>query len=221
MQKDAKRIYGYGAAEVLDIAQSLYETQKLITYPRTDSNYLSSEMKHLVPGYIDMISTIDQYKTASEQLSEQGLTINSRMINDSKISDHHAIIVTENIKNHDLSKLSVREKNILHLIITRMLCAVAKPFRYNETSLEAVVEDETFVSKTKQIIDLGYQQVEVDLLGKTLPKDMELFHVTNGQSVSIDSMNIADKQTTPPKPFTDVIFCERKEWIGIEERSSA
>lgn len=98
MQKDANRIYGYGAAEVLDIAQSLYETQKLITYPRTDSNYLSSEMKHLVPGYIDMISTIDQYKTASEQLSEQGLTINSRMINDSKISDHHAIIVTENIK---------------------------------------------------------------------------------------------------------------------------
>ena len=73
----------------------------------------------------------------------------------------------------------------------------------NETSLEAVVEDETFVSKTKQIIDLGYQQVEVDLLGKTLPKDMELFHVTNGQSVSIDSMNIADKQTTPPKPFTE------------------
>ena len=60
-----------------------------------------------------------------------------------------------------------------------------------------------FVSKTKQIIDLGYQQVEVDLLGKTLPKDMELFHVTNGQSVSIDSMNIADKQTTPPKPFTE------------------
>ena len=189
--------------KVLDIAQSLYETQKLITYPRTDSNYLSSEMKHLVPGYIDMISTIDQYKTASEQLSEQGLTINSRMINDSKISDHHAIIVTENIKNHDLSKLSVREKNILHLIITRMLCAVAKPFRYNETSLEAVVEDETFVSKTKQIIDLGYQQIEVDLLGKTLPKDMELFHVTNGQSVSIDSMKIADKQTTPPKPFTE------------------
>lgn len=84
-----------------------------------------------------------------------------------------------------------------------MLCAVAKPFRYNETSLEAVVEDETFVSKTKQIIDLGYQQVEVDLLGKTLPKDMELFHVTNGQSVSIDSMNIADRQTTPPKPFTE------------------
>lgn len=203
LQKDANRIYGYGAAEVLDIAQSLYETQKLITYPRTDSNYLSSEMKHLVSGYIDMISTIDQYKTASEQLSEQGLTINSRMINDSKISDHHAIIVTENIKNHDLSKLSVREKNILHLIITRMLCAVAKPFRYNETSLEAVVEDETFVSKTKQIIDLGYQQVEVDLLGKTLPKDMELFHVTNGQSVSIDSMNIADKQTTPLKPFTE------------------
>ena len=73
LQKDANRIYGYGAAEVLDIAQSLYETQKLITYPRTDSNYLSSEMKHLVPGYIDMISTIDQYKTASEQLSEQDL----------------------------------------------------------------------------------------------------------------------------------------------------
>lgn len=92
------------------------------------------------------------------------------MINDSKISDHHAIIVTENIENHDLAKLSVGEKSILHLIITRMLCAVAKPFRYSETSLEAVVEDETFVSKTKQIIDLGYQQIEVDLLGKITSK---------------------------------------------------
>lgn len=203
LQKDANRIYGYGAKQVLDTAQSLYETQKLITYPRTDSNYLSTEMKQMIPGYIDMIGTIDKYQNTANELIKGSLTINSRMINDSKISDHHAIIVTENIENCDLSKLSMEEKNVLHLIITRMLCAVAKPFRYSETSLEAVVEDETFVSKTKQIIDLGYQQIEVDLLQKKLPQDMELFHVTNGQVVSIDSMNIADKQTTPPKPFTD------------------
>lgn len=203
LQKDANRIYGYGAADVLDTAQSLYEKQKLITYPRTDSNFLSTEMKQQVPEYIQMISTVSKYQVLARSLINQGLNIDSRMINNAKISDHHAIIVTENIDHCDLSKLSEKEQNVLHLIITRMLCAVAKPFRYNETSLEAVVEDETFSSKTKQIIDLGYQQIEVDLLNKKLPQDMELFHVVKGQDVSIKSMQIADKLTTPPKPFTE------------------
>lgn len=203
LQKDANRLYGYGAADVLSIAQTLYEKHKITTYPRTDSNYLSEDMKGLVPRMVKDISNHSNYQAVSNTLLREGLNIGKRMIDNTKISDHHAIVVTENIRNYDLSLLKRDERNILNLIITRILCAVSTKFVYEETNLIVDVENETFGSRAKRVVDLGFRKIEAELIGKQLPKDMESFHVKEGQEVHIAELKIADKQTSPPKPFTE------------------
>lgn len=203
LQKDANKLYGYGAAEVLSIAQSLYETHKITTYPRTDSNYLSTEMQYELPELIRGIGSFAPFQKTVTWLQEKGLKIDGRVINNAKISDHHAIIVTEKIHGFDFSKLKEKERHILNLILVRMLCAVSDAFIYDETKLIAMVEGESFASKTKRVTQLGFRMIESELLKKSLPNDMKEFEVAKGESVVVESMDVVDKKTTPPKPFTE------------------
>lgn len=224
LQKEANRLFNYSASQILTIAQNLYEKHKLTTYPRTDSNYLSTEMKNQIPYLLQMIGMQPGYEAANE-LIQKGLNITNRIINDSKISDHHAIIVTENIGNYNLSLLNDAERNILNMIITRMLSAVSSPFIYEETRLIAEVEDETFFAKTKRICDLGFKTIESNLLGIKLPKDMKEFHVNKGDKITIKNILVKDKMTTPPKPFTEGTLIDAmkniKKYISDEKLKEA
>ena len=126
LQRESNRRFGYTAQETLSIAQSLYERHKLITYPRTDSRYLTADMKPLIPQLIQKTAAVfPESKPFVQQILQKKLPLDKRIINDSKVSDHHAIIVTNHIHQYQPQKLTLRENQVLKLIMVRMLTALS------------------------------------------------------------------------------------------------
>ena len=126
LQRDANRLLGFTAQQTLDYLQNLYE-KKLCTYPRTDSRYLTSDMAEGLPVLVNLV--------ANAMLFRKGIAIScdaAAVINDKKVTDHHAVIPTRNIREADLSALPVGERTILELVALRLLCAVAPPYIYDE-----------------------------------------------------------------------------------------
>lgn len=130
LQRDANRMLGYTAQQTLDYTQSLYE-KKLVTYPRTDSRYLTEDMKDMLPGLVQKIRT-ETGIAADQSFSAQA----KQIINGAKVSDHHAIIPTNSIQGNAIAELPSGEKAIFQLIATRLICSVGEPFRYTETAVE-------------------------------------------------------------------------------------
>ena len=139
LQREANDVYGMTAADTLKAAQSLYE-KKLITYPRTDSNYLTGDMRSLIESIVKCLSKYDEQRVTA--LLENGLNIDKRVIDNSKVSDHHAIIPTNLIGRLGATLLNDNEKNVAELVINRFLCALDKPYRYTETKYEFSIEGE-------------------------------------------------------------------------------
>lgn len=146
-----------------------------------------------------------------------------RTVSREKVTDHHAILPTRSMLQADLEALPKGEQNVLKLIIARTLMAVSKPFRYLETMLTTECAGEEFTAKGKEVLEEGWKAVERKVLADILNRKQELTALPNAAENECGILNaeLKEGQTTPPKHFTDVIFCERKEWIGIEERSSA
>lgn len=167
LQRDGNRKYAYTADQVLEAAQNLYEKYKLATYPRTDSRYLSTDMK---PKLEPLLLNIKQgYKVASDCIDKvlsQKINTDKRVIDDKKITDHHAIIVTDNIRNLERIKLPERERNILKLIVTRFIVALDRKQEYEQTDIELLISDETFKARGKKITFAGWKETEDILLGK-------------------------------------------------------
>ena len=129
LQRDANRLLGFTAQQTLDYLQNLYE-KKLCTYPRTDSRYLTSDMAEGLPVLVNLVANAMPFR--------KGIAIScnaAAVINDKKVTDHHAVIPTRNIREADLSALPVGERAILELVALRLLCAVAPPYIYDETSV--------------------------------------------------------------------------------------
>ncbi len=168
LQRDGNRKYGYTADQVLEAAQNLYEKYKLTTYPRTDSRYLSTDMK---PKLEPLLLNIKQgYKIAAacvDKVLSQKINTDKRVIDDKKITDHHAIIVTDNIRNLEKIKLPERESNILKLVMTRFIVALDKKQEYEQTDIELLIGDEKFKARGKKITFAGWKETEDILLGKT------------------------------------------------------
>ncbi len=126
LQRESNRRFGYTAQETLSIAQSLYEKHKLITYPRTDSRYLTADMKPLIPQLLQKIAAVyPESVPFIKQIASKKLPLDKRIINDSKVSDHHAIIVTNRIQQYQPNRLMQRENNVLKLIMVRMIAALS------------------------------------------------------------------------------------------------
>lgn len=168
LQRDGNRKYGYTADQVLEAAQNLYEKYKLTTYPRTDSRYLSTDMK---PKLEPLLLNIKQgYKLAGacvDKVLSQKINTDKRVIDDKKITDHHAIIVTDNIRNLERIKLPERESNILKLVMTRFIVALDKKQEYEQTDIELLIGDEKFKARGKKVTFAGWKETEDILLGKT------------------------------------------------------
>lgn len=225
LQREANRIYGMTAQQTLNAAQSLYE-QKLITYPRTDSQYLTSDMEETAKQVIrkihekyQLLGPFDQPKTPEVK----------KVLNDKKVSDHHAIIPTIELAEFDFSKLREWEQKILFLIAVHTVEAMEEDHEFMETEVEVRCQDEIFKAKGKVIKQIGWKLYEEcfkndDGLAIENPADAGKDRIPK---VEVDHKfyNVSavktEHFTAPPKPYSDVIFCERKEWIGIEERSSA
>ena len=196
LQRDANRLLGFTAQQTLDYAQSLYE-KRLITYPRTDSRFLTEDMAASIPGLVT--------DTGKVFAVEKTLPIHVRqVINGSKVTDHHALLPTKSMANADLAALPVGERNVLRLIAARLLCAVGEPHRYAETTLTTECAGEEFTAKGKVVLSEGWKAMERKMLGELLGKQKEQATLPDVQEQSQCSIVVAELkegQTTPPKHF--------------------
>lgn len=221
LQRDANRLLGYTAQQTLDYAQSLYE-KKLASYPRTDSRYLTSHMENSTKTLVASITNLLSFT------GNTSVPCNvAQVIDNGKVTDHHALIPTARIAEYDLLSLTAGERSLLTLLMVRLLCAVGTPCRIHETAVTLECEGVSFSLKGRQIMDLGWKA-----MGKTCRTALNSAPVEEISAQELPPLNdqmtflpvkasVQEGKTTPPKSYTDVIFCERKEWIGIEERSSA
>ncbi|MZK49726.1 DNA topoisomerase III [Clostridium beijerinckii] len=211
LQRDANKIWGYSAKQTLNIMQRLYENYKILTYPRTDSRYITTDIVATIPERLKAIS-IGEYRTAVEELLRSKINGHKGFVDNSKVSDHHAIIPTEEKPN--LSALSSEERKIYDLVVKRFLSVMLPPFEYIQTTVEAEVEGEKLVAKGKVIKAKGwkklYDKLEEDNDDEEI-KEQVLPTVSKGDSIKVDSVNIKKGETKPPARFTEATLLSAME----------
>ena len=213
LQRDANRLLGFSAQQTLDYAQALYE-KKLLTYPRTDSRYLTEDMAAGLPGLVMDTAAAFGFRGAIPVHAKQ-------VINNKKVSDHHAILPTQSVAGADLSSLPVGEASILRLIAARLLAAVGEPYRYAETTVQFECTGQTFTAKGKTVLDEGWKAIERAILGDTAEKIEEnldvLTEAQNGETHPILDAELKEGRTTPPKHFTEDTLLAAMETVGKED----
>ena len=211
LQRDANRLLGFTAQQTLDYAQSLYE-KRLITYPRTDSRFLTEDMAASLPGLVT--------DTGKAFAVEEPIPIHvQQVINGSKVTDHHALLPTKSMANADLAALPAGERNVLRLIAARLLCAVGEPHRYAETTLTTICAGEEFSAKGKVVLSEGWKAVERKMLGELLGKQKEpavLPDVKEQSQCSIAGAELKEGQTSPPKHFTEDLLLHAMETASAD-----
>ena len=198
LQRAANRIYGYTAKQTLDYAQALYE-KKLITYPRTGSRYLTEDMAETAAAVIRLGVDIPPFDKAPDFFPEI-----SRMINNGKVSDHHAIIPTLEIEKADLSAIPTGELNILKLVLYRIISASAESYVYENTMAVFECGGYTFTAKGKEIVSEGFWTIEKLIYPKTdNAESAPLVKFYKGQLFAGAAPELKEKYTQPPKPYTE------------------
>lgn len=211
LQRDANRLLGFTAQQTLDYTQSLYE-KKLVTYPRTDSRYLTEDMAGRLPSLIGAVAgAFGIFKMPPAQVSQ--------VINGAKVSDHHAIIPTAEVKRCELDALPQGELAVLRLIAARLLAAISNPYRYAETIVKTECAGEMFTSKGKTVLDEGWKAVERQLLGVDSGKKepSPLPELTESQDCPLVSAELKEGQTSPPRHFTEDLLLQAMETASVEE----
>ena len=212
LQRDANRLLGYSAQQTLDYTQALYE-KKLVTYPRTDSRYLTEDMAAGLPGLVMDTAAAFGFRGAIPVHAKQ-------VIHNQKVSDHHAILPTQSVAGADLSSLPVGEANILRLIAARLLSAVGEPYRYAETTVQFECAGQTFTAKGRTVLDEGWKAVERAILGDTTEKGNEnlgvLTEVQDKETLPILDAQLKEGRTTPPKHFTEDTLLAAMESAGAD-----
>ena len=196
LQRDANTMFGYSAKETLQIAQSLYEAHKVLTYPRTDSSYLSSDLISTIGDRLKAIS-ISPYRPFATRLSKEKLNTKA-CVDDKKVTDHHAIIPTE--ETAILSNLSDRERKIFDLVVKRFLAVLSKPYTYEQTTSELTVAGETFITKHNRTVSLGFKEIYQTSAEKSATRAPSL---KQGEKLSTADVKITKGQTTPPSYFNE------------------
>ena len=190
LQRDANKLYGYSPKQTLNIMQKLYEQHKALTYPRTDSRYLTDD---IVPTLNERLRavTIGDTKAAAEDILRRKLKINKSCINNSKVSDHHAIIPTE--QKVPMISLSTEEKRIYNLVVKRFLACFMGPYKYKQIKAEFECESEKFTAGGKEEVSLGWKAVY-------------------SSDYSFDDEDTADaqerKQILPKMKYSDEFICK-------------
>ena len=218
LQRDANRLLGYTAQQTLDYLQNLYE-KKLCTYPRTDSRYLTSDMAEGLPVLVNLVANAMPFR--------KGIAIScdaAAVINDKKVTDHHAVIPTRNIREADLSALPVGERAILELVALRLLCAVAPPYIYDETSVTVDCGGSEFTAKGRTVKNQGWRALDAayraSMKNAEPDKDTEdkaLPELAEGQALSVSGAAVKEGKTTPPKHFTEDTLLSAMETAGKDD----
>lgn len=221
LQRDCNEILGLTAQETLNIAQNLYE-KKLITYPRTDSRYISEDMEEETKEIVNILYNKFDFLQNLEPICNV-----NQVINNNKITDHHAIIPTQNIFSSALEKLKKDERNVYELIVKRLLESVNKKVQGYEYDYIFEIEELKFSSEYKNIYDKGYLEIEEIFLSKFKDKKAENenynFNFQKGDYLENFELNIYEYFTSPPKRYTEATLLSamenagKKEYKNIEE----
>ena len=213
LQREANRQLGFTAQQTLDYTQALYE-KKLVTYPRTDSRYLTDDMAPLVP---ELVSAIQQSFQIQPDVSAP---VNAaQVINSKKVTDHHAIIPTKTAAGYDISSLPSGEQAILTLLAVRLICAVGIPCHYAETIVEAECAGQKFRTKGKTVTDMGwrrYAEKPIEDAEKNAEAG-ELPKLSEGMTLELAGVDLKEGKTSPPKRFTEDLLLSAMESASSDE----
>lgn len=217
LQRDANRLLGYTAQQTLDYAQSLYE-KKLASYPRTDSRYLTSHMENSTKTLVASITNLLSFT------GNTSVPCNvAQVIDNGKVTDHHALIPTARIAGYDLLSLPAGERSLLTLLMVRLLCAVGKPCRIHETAVTLECEGVSFSLKGRQITALGWKSMEKICRSalKSVPVEetaaQELLPLNDQMTFLPVKTSIQEGKTSPPKSYTEATLLSAMENAGAEE----
>lgn len=206
LQRDANKKYGYSAKQTLSLMQSLYETHKLLTYPRTDSRYITKDVAATLPERLRAIA-IGPYKDSANAVLRSKPIQTKYIVNDAKVTDHHAIIPTEQYV--DLNKLSREERHIYDLVVRRFIAVLSAPFEYDEVQVKITVGRYNFYTKGQSIKSAGWKALydssladddddsEPDLAAQRLPA------LSQGAAAAVKEVRVCAGKTSPPARYTE------------------
>lgn len=212
LQRDANKIFGYSAKETLNIMQKLYEQHKVLTYPRTDSRYLSSDIISTLSDRLKACA-IGEYRTLANKVLNKSIKTSKSFVDDSKVSDHHAIIPTEGYVN--FSAFTDKERKIYDLVVKRFLAVLYPAFEYEQLTLNATIGEEKFVARGKTILSAGWKEVyqnrfedeeSIDDLKEQILPRIEKGHILKTKLIVQTS-----GQTKPPARFNEATLLSAME----------
>ena len=217
LQREANRLLGYTAKQTLDYAQSLYE-KKLLTYPRTDSRHLTSDMAETASCVIHLAAKLPPFDKISNFYP-----LVEAMVSDKDVSDHHAIIPTMEIEKADIPALSLGERELLLLVCCRLLCASAEPYVYEAVTAAFDCGGQSFTAKGRRVLSEGWREIDrifraslkekpADGDGGTLPD------FTEGQVFDGAEVSVTEHFTQPPKPYTEDTLLSAMENAGKDDK---
>lgn len=202
LQREANKRYGYSAKKTLSLVQSLYEIHKVVSYPRTDSRYLSNDIKSTLMERLQAIRKYDS--RAEETIKNKAKVILKKVFNDSKVTDHHALIPTEQVPNY--SKFSADEQKIYNLIVSRFLGIFAQPYTVEELRAVVTFDKDEFIFVGKKVLDYGWKNKDAsEEVALNLKKD----------TVVSPNFTVEEKLTTPPSPLTEAGLLAQMEKFGL------
>lgn len=201
LQRDANKKYAYSAKETLSLMQSLYERHKLLTYPRTDSRYISDDVAASIGERLQAVS-VGPYRELAGALYRNHSYTTRFIVNNAKVTDHHAIIPTE--QPADLSALSPEERNIYDLVVRRFMAVLSAPCEYDEVKVKFSVEGETFSAGGKNLRNAGWKQVYGNQVMNEEDEPFSEFTATftQGDKVKVQSVKVTRGETKPPARYT-------------------
>ena len=205
LQRDANKIFGYSAKETLSIMQKLYEHHKVLTYPRTDSRYLTDDIVDTLKDRIKAVNT-SEYSKVCMKLLKTNIKPNKSFVDNSKVTDHHAIIPTE--ERVFLGDLSDKERKIYDLVVKRFLSVLCPPFEYEQTTIKGVCEGETFTAKGNKINKLGWRENYTADDDETYDG---IIDVNVGEVLNVESVKIESKKTNPPSYLNEATLLTEME----------
>ena len=211
LQRDANKKYAYSAKETLSLMQSLYERHKLLTYPRTDSRYISDDVVPTLPERLRSCMTGD-YKALAQQIYRNKPLQTKYLVNNAKVTDHHAIIPTE--EQPELYALSGPEKNIYDLVVRRFLAVLLPPAEYEEIKLTVTIAGQSFTAKGRSVLTQGWNAAydrSFSLEEDSDETDQKLPALKEGDIISIDSITLRPGKTSPPARYTEATLLSAME----------
>ncbi|WP_141430588.1 DNA topoisomerase III [Bacillus sp. 03113] len=212
LQRDANKIFGYSAKETLNIMQKLYEQHKVLTYPRTDSRYLSSDIVPTLPERLKACG-IGEYRLLSNKILNKPIKVSKSFVDDSKVSDHHAIIPTEGYVN--FSAFTDKERKIYDLVVKRFLAVLLPAFEYEQLTLHATIGDEKFVARGKTIVNAGWKEVYENRFDEEEAtddlKEQILPRIEKGHTLKTKLIAQTSGQTKPPARFNEATLLSAME----------